>query len=56
MFRTIVVQVLSRMPDYRIVEGGAERYQSIALVNGYVRVRAEFTPGSRIPTSVRLDR
>jgi len=49
MFRTIVVEVLERMPDYRIADGGAEKYQSIALVNGYVSVRASFTPGLQVP-------
>jgi cytochrome P450 len=49
MFRTIVTQVLERMPDYRIIENGAERYQSIALVNGYVSIRATFTPGQIVP-------
>jgi cytochrome P450 len=49
MFRTIVTQVLERMPDYRIVENGAERYQSIALVNGFISVRATFSPGVKVP-------
>jgi cytochrome P450 len=49
MFRTIVTQVLERMPDYRIVEGGAERYQSIALVNGFISVTATFSPGVKVP-------
>jgi cytochrome P450 len=49
MFRTIVTQVLERMGDYRIVDGGAERYQSIALVNGFVSVKATFTPGAKVP-------
>jgi cytochrome P450 len=48
MFRTILTQVLGRMPDYRIAEGGAEKYESIALVNGYIRIKATFTPGVRV--------
>jgi cytochrome P450 len=54
MFRVILAQVLQRMPDYRIVENGAEKYESIALVNGYVRVRATFTPGPRVPNVMPL--
>jgi cytochrome P450 len=49
MFRTIVTQVLERMPDYRITENGAERYQSIALVNGFISVKATFTAGVKVP-------
>jgi cytochrome P450 len=52
MFRTIVTQALERMPDYRIVEDGAERYQSIALVNGFISVRATFSPGVKVPVDV----
>ena len=51
MFRTIVTQVLVRMPDYRIGVGAAERYQSIALVNGFVRIAARFTPGEPLPVA-----
>jgi cytochrome P450 len=51
MFRTIVSQVLVHMPDYRIGVGAAERYQSIALVNGFVRIGARFTPGEPVPVA-----
>jgi cytochrome P450 len=47
MFRTIVTEVLTRMPDYRIIPNGAQRYTSIALVNGFVSIKATFTPGER---------
>jgi cytochrome P450 len=54
MFRIIVTQVLRRMPDYRIAENGAEKYESIALVNGYVSVRVTFTPGVRVEGGVSI--
>ena len=55
MFRTIVTEVLTRMPDYRIVENGAQRYTSIALVNGFVSIRATFTPGAPIAAEAGQD-
>jgi cytochrome P450 len=56
MFRTIVTQVLERMPDYRIAPGGAERYQSIALVNGFISIRATFSPGAKVPVDAAARR
>lgn len=52
MFRTVVTQVLVRLGDYRIEPDGAERYKSIALVNGYVGIKASFTPGPQIPVDL----
>jgi hypothetical protein len=43
------------MPDYRIVENGAQRYTSIALVNGFVSIRATFTPGAPIAAETGED-
>jgi len=37
-------RVLDRMPDYEVVEG-AERYESIGVVNGWHRLPARFEPG-----------
>ncbi|MGE0384934.1 MAG: cytochrome P450 [Gammaproteobacteria bacterium] len=55
-FSVAIEQVLKRMPDFRLVEG-AERYQSIGIVNGWHRLPARFTPGKPLgatATSVYL--
>jgi hypothetical protein len=44
--------VLDRMPDYELVNG-AERYESIGVVNGWHRLPARFTPGP--PVGANLD-
>ena len=45
-FATMLNPVLDRMPDYELVDG-AERYESIGIVNGWHRLPARFTPGER---------
>ncbi len=45
-FEVMVGEVLHRLPDYRIVEG-AERYSTLGQINGFVKMPARFTPGSR---------
>ena len=44
-FMTMLETTLRRMPDYRIVRSDTERYPSLGIVNGYVRMPARFTPG-----------
>jgi cytochrome P450 len=51
-FATMLNAVLDRMPDYELVDG-AERYESIGVVNGWHRLPARFTPGER--RGARLD-
>jgi cytochrome P450 len=46
-FTTLLREVLRRMPDFRVDESKAERYATIGVVNGWVRVPATFTPGKR---------
>jgi cytochrome P450 len=41
----MLTEILRRMPDYKIL--GAEPYPSIGVVNGYINMPAEFTPGPR---------
>jgi cytochrome P450 len=46
---TIVLEeVLRRMPDYKLVPGGAVHYEDIGTVNGWARMPATFTPGPRV--------
>jgi len=43
-FAVVVREVLRRMPDYALVDGGV-RYSNIGTVNGWHRLPATFTPG-----------
>jgi cytochrome P450 len=43
----VMEEVLRRMPDYRVLRDGVEKYRSVAVVYGYRRIPCEFTPGSR---------
>ncbi|MFD4947646.1 cytochrome P450 [Streptomyces sp. NPDC058239] len=47
-FEVVVGQVLARMPDYRIVEGAADRYPTVGQIHGYLQMPVRFTPGERI--------
>jgi cytochrome P450 len=51
-FATMLNAVLDRMPDYELLDG-AERYESIGVVNGWHRLPARFTPGT--PVAATLD-
>ena len=41
-------QVLTRMPDYELDLGAAERYPSIAITNGRKYTPVTFTVGSKV--------
>ena len=43
-----VTEVLARIPDYRIVEANILPYETVARVNGWVRLPATFTPGVKV--------
>jgi cytochrome P450 len=45
-FKVMLEEVLRRLPDFT-VGAGAQRYSSIAIVNGWVNLPATFTPGKR---------
>jgi cytochrome P450 len=45
--RIIIAEILKRMPDYRLMPGGAERYPSVGVINGWVRIPVTFSPGKR---------
>jgi hypothetical protein len=51
-------EVLRRLPDYRVDRAGAERYDTLGINNGYVRMPASFTPGRRsgvgLPTPLKV--
>ena len=46
-FSAAIEQVLRRMPDYELVDN-AVHYESIGVVNGWHRLPARFTPGTRL--------
>jgi cytochrome P450 len=48
MYETMVTEVLARIPDYRIVEDAILPYETVARVNGWVRIPATFTPGKKV--------
>ena len=45
LFEIMLFAVLDRIPDYEVIEDGAERYHTIAAVNGWARIPVRFTPG-----------
>jgi cytochrome P450 len=45
LFETMLFAVLDRIPDYAVVEERAERYHSIAAINGWAMMPVTFTPG-----------
>lgn len=46
--------VLTRIPDYRLVEGKTVRYPSIGVSNNYVSMPARFKPGKRVGVDAAL--
>lgn len=46
----LLEEVLRRMPDFAIDEGGVVEYPTIPLINGYIAMPATFTPGPRVLT------
>jgi cytochrome P450 len=48
MFTIMLTAVLTRMPDYRVIESAAVDYPSIGQVNGFASLLAEFPPARRV--------
>jgi cytochrome P450 len=49
--RVVLEEVLSRIPDYVVDTSAAERYRTIGVINGWIRVPATFTPAARVRPS-----
>jgi cytochrome P450 len=47
-FKTMLTQVLDRMPDFTCDPGGAVHYDTTGVINGMKNLPATFTPGERI--------
>jgi cytochrome P450 len=48
VYDTMLSEVLRRMPDYQVIEDGIRAYPSIAVVNGWMSLPANFTPGAKV--------
>ena len=46
-FKTMVGEVLNRIPDYEVHEDGIVRYEDIGTINGYQHLPASFPRGTR---------
>lgn len=47
-FKTMLVAVLDRMPDFVCDKAGAVYYDTVGVINGMKHLPATFTPGSRL--------
>ena len=48
MFDTMLTEVLTRIPDFKVDEERSHRYPTIGEVNGWITMPATFTPGKKI--------
>jgi cytochrome P450 len=48
MFEVMLEEVLLRLPDFKVIEEQIEHYPSVAVVNGWIRMPATFTPGKSL--------
>ncbi len=46
-FKTIIGEVLTRLPEYAIRHEGIIRYEDVGTINGYQHLPASFSPGQR---------
>jgi cytochrome P450 len=52
MFQAMMSEVLTRLPDFQVVEAEIEPYPSVGNVNGWIHIPATFTPGPKVGESV----
>ena len=52
MFEVMVGEVLSRIPDYRVIEDEIVPYPTVGLVNGWIHLPATFTPGTKVGAKI----
>ncbi|MGX7681647.1 cytochrome P450 [Jatrophihabitans sp. DSM 45814] len=50
-FKTMLTQVLDRMPDFVTDSSGAVHYETVGVINGMQHLPATFTPGKRLGAS-----
>jgi cytochrome P450 len=51
-FKTMLRQVLDRMPDYTCDAAGTMHYESVGVINGVQHLPARFTPGRRLGAGI----
>jgi cytochrome P450 len=51
-FLAVLDAVLSRMPDYEVIDEEVRRYPAIGMVHGVITVPARFTPGPKTGHSI----
>lgn len=56
MFCATLQQVLTRMPDYRVLESQVERYPSVGIACGFIKMPAIYTPSARIGSGLIAER
>jgi cytochrome P450 len=54
MLHSMIGEVLRRIPDYRILEDEAVPYGPNSVVDGFIRMPMEFTPGVAVGSGVSL--
>jgi cytochrome P450 len=47
IFKTVIPELLRRIPDYEVDTANARRYDRIGIVNGWEQIPITFTPGKR---------
>lgn len=52
MFQVMVTEVLTRLPDYRVLDEEALPYPSVSKVNGWITIPAVFTPGRKVGATI----
>jgi cytochrome P450 len=52
MFEVMIGEVLSRIPDYRVIEEEVVKYPTVGLVNGWIHLPATFTPGKKVGATI----
>ena len=52
VFKSMILAILDRMPDYRCVPEGTVHYDSIGVIQGMRHLPATFTPGERLGPGV----
>jgi len=55
-FKTMIREVLNRMPDYECDASGTEYYESVGVINGVKQLPARFTPRATRGRARRDDR
>jgi len=48
MFEAMMNEVLTRLPDYKVIEEESRIFPSVGYINGWVTMPATFTPGKKV--------